>query len=79
MESKSFEVFTVVKIQDAVCWVVTPCSVAVGYNPEDGGRKVLRNFGTTLQHYTASQPRRPRLGVKLDFRHIREQQSKVIK
>jgi hypothetical protein len=26
---------------------------------EDGGKKVLRNFGILLQHYTASQPKRP--------------------
>jgi expansin (peptidoglycan-binding protein) len=27
-----FEVFTVVKIQVEVFWIVAPCSVAVGYN-----------------------------------------------
>jgi hypothetical protein len=36
-----------------VFWVVTPCS-------EDGGRLDLRNIGF-LQHYTALQPRIPRL------------------
>jgi len=28
---KRFEVFTVLKIQFELFWVVTPCSVAVGY------------------------------------------------
>jgi hypothetical protein len=39
------EVFTGVKIQAEVFWVVIPYSVAGGYqlhlHPEDGGRKVL--------------------------------------
>jgi hypothetical protein len=29
-------------------------------HPEDGGSKVLRSVDTLPQHYTASQPRRPR-------------------
>jgi hypothetical protein len=31
------EVFTAVKIQDEFFWVLTPCSVVVGYLPEDEG------------------------------------------
>jgi len=30
---------------------------------EDGGRMGLRNVGIQPQHYTASQPRRPRLEI----------------
>jgi hypothetical protein len=30
---------------------------------EAGGSKVLRNIGILPQHYTASQPRRPRLEI----------------
>jgi hypothetical protein len=33
--------------------------------PEDGCTVVLRNFGIITQHYTASQPRRPRLEYTL--------------
>jgi hypothetical protein len=44
-----YEVFTAVKIQVEVVWVVTPCGVAAGYHyfgrpcyiPEYGGSKVL--------------------------------------
>jgi hypothetical protein len=36
-----------------VFWIVTPCSVVVGY---------FWNFGNLLQNYTVSQPRRPPLG-----------------
>jgi len=54
--------------------VVMPCSVVVGYKRfgapcclhfqgEDGGSMDLRNVGILLKHYTASQPRRPRLDV----------------
>jgi hypothetical protein len=53
-----FPVFTAVKIEVEVFWVVTPCS---SNDPEDGGSKVLRNVDILPQHYTASQPRRPRL------------------
>jgi hypothetical protein len=37
-------------------------------HPEDGGSLDLRNVGILPQHYTASQPRRPRLeiGLKLN-------------
>jgi len=42
-------------------WIVTMCSVLVEYQREDGGSKVLRNVGMLPQHYTASEPRRPRL------------------
>jgi len=52
---------------------VTLCSVVVGYqcfggqcclhlqvlHHEDGGSMDLWNVGTLLEHYTASQPRRP--------------------
>jgi hypothetical protein len=62
-------------MQVVVFWVVTPCSAVVGYQhfrrpyclhlhsllPEDGGSMELRNVGILSQHYTASQPRRPRL------------------
>jgi len=44
-----------VKFQVEVLWIVTP---------EDGGSMVLRNDGILPQHYTASQPRRPRLESK---------------
>jgi hypothetical protein len=53
------EVFTAVKIPVGVIWVVTPCSVV----EEDGGSVYLRNVGILPQHYTASQPKRPRLEV----------------
>jgi len=43
---RGLENFTVVLIQVEVFWIVTPCSVVVGYH---------------WQHYTASQPRIPRL------------------
>jgi hypothetical protein len=57
--------------QVGVSRVTTPYNVAVGrqrfggpcclpYLPEDGDSKVLRNVGI-LQHYTASQPGKPRL------------------
>jgi hypothetical protein len=48
-------------------WVVTPCSVVVGDQRLGGPDclhiqgEVLRNGGGLPQHYTASQPRRPRL------------------
>jgi hypothetical protein len=32
-----FEVFTAVKIELELSCVVTPCNVAVGYHPENGG------------------------------------------
>jgi len=54
-----------VEIQVEVVWVVTPCSVVVGYrcclhHPEDGGTMDLRNVGIISQHYTALQSRTPR-------------------
>jgi hypothetical protein len=66
-------VFTVVKIEVEVFWVVTPCHVVVGYHhfggpyclylhPKDGGSIDLRNVYFLPQNYTASQPRRFRLG-----------------
>jgi len=45
-----------VNIQVQVFWVVTPCSVVIGYQLEDGGSKVLWNAGILLQHYMVSQP-----------------------
>jgi hypothetical protein len=56
-----FDISKAVKIPVEVLWVVTPCSVAVGYL-ENGVSKVLLNVSILLQHYTALQPRRPRLG-----------------
>jgi len=47
-------------VQVEVFWVVTPCSVVVGHR-RFGGPCCLRNVGILLQHYTASQPRGPRL------------------
>jgi len=74
LQSTRFEVFTAVKIQVEVFWVVTPCSVAVGHQRfgggglcslhlyrEAGGRKILRNDGILPQRFTALQNRRPRL------------------
>jgi hypothetical protein len=55
-----FDVFTAVKIHGEVFWIVTPCSVAVGYQ-EDGDNKILRNVGILPQHYKVSQLRRPQL------------------
>jgi len=66
------EVFTAIKIQVEVYWVVTPCSVAVGYHRFEGpccphftlsfgGSKVLRNDDILPRNYTASECRRPRL------------------
>jgi hypothetical protein len=58
------DVFAAVKIQVDVFGVVTKCSDVVGYQGvagpcrprvQDGGRKVFRNVGTQLQHYTTSQ------------------------
>jgi len=31
------------------------------FRPEDGGSMDLRNVGILPQHYTASQPQRPRI------------------
>jgi hypothetical protein len=66
-----FEVFTAMKIQLEVFWVVTPCSVVLGkqrfrgpcrlhLQDEDGGGMVPRNVGTLSQHYMKSQLRRSR-------------------
>jgi hypothetical protein len=62
-----YEASTAVKTQVKFFWVVTPCSVAVGYYRFIRtcclhlSRRNLRNFGILPQHYTAWQPRRPRL------------------
>jgi hypothetical protein len=50
-----FEVFTAVKNQADVFWVVTPCSVATPLDLEDEDDKVLWNIGILPQHYMASQ------------------------
>jgi len=51
---------------------VTTCNIVVGYqrfvgpcclHPEDGCSMDLWNVGILPQHYTASQPRRPRVEV----------------
>jgi hypothetical protein len=57
--------------------IVTMCGVAVGYQSfggyfclhhrENGGSKVLRNFGILPQQYIASQLRKPRLERVLDL------------
>jgi hypothetical protein len=64
-----YEVFTVMKIQDMVFWVVTPGSDVVGYkhlgrpccsyHPKEKGSKVLCNVGIVPHHYMALLPRRP--------------------
>jgi hypothetical protein len=56
LTSLRFEVFTAVKIQAEVFWVVTPCSVAVGYQ-RFGGIVVLRNVDPTaaLQSVTTQK------------------------
>jgi len=69
----SFETFTAVilKSRSSGFW---PCSVVVGYQRfggrccihlqgEDGGNMGLWHVGISPQHYTASEPRRPRLTV----------------
>jgi hypothetical protein len=48
--------------QVEVFWVVMPCGVMVGYR-RLGGPCCLR----PSQHYTASQPRRPRLEAAVNF------------
>jgi len=52
----------VMKIEDKVFWVVTPCTVVAGYQHFRGSMD-LWNVGILPQHYTASQPRRPRLEI----------------
>jgi hypothetical protein len=61
-----FEVFTVVKIQVKVFWIMTPCSVLVGYS-EGEGTMDLGNVGIIPQHYTVSQPRRTQPGGMIKF------------
>jgi hypothetical protein len=62
------EVFTAVKIQVEVFWVLKPCSVVLGYqlqlHHEDAGSMDLRDVGILPQHYTASEPRRHGLGLQ---------------
>jgi len=58
----SSETFTAVMFQVDVFWVGTPCSVVVGY--QCFWRPCcLWNVGILPHHFTASQPRRPRLGT----------------
>jgi hypothetical protein len=73
-------VFTVVKIQVEVFWLLTWCSVAVGYQrlrrillpPSSGrswrnqGSKFLRDDGMLPQSYTTSKARRPLLKTKFN-------------
>jgi hypothetical protein len=67
-----FKVLMVVKIQVEVFWVVTLCSVLVGYQhfggpcylclqDEGGGSRVLRSTGILPQHYMVSQSSTPQL------------------
>jgi hypothetical protein len=79
------KIFTAVKIQVDVIWVVTPCSVMVHYQrfggpcclhlqgevSEDGGSIDLWNVGILPQHYTASQPRKLLLAYELFFDAIK--------
>jgi len=55
----------VVMFQVEFFWVVTLCSLVL--HAEDGGIMDLRNAGILPQHYTASQPRRPRLDTRRLF------------
>jgi hypothetical protein len=64
-----FETFTM-QIGVEIFWVMTPCSVVVGYQRfgrsccphlQAEGNKVLRNFGILPHHFTALRPRSPRL------------------
>jgi len=53
---------TNMETQVEVSWAVTPRSVVAGhqrFSGEDGGSMDFRNVGILLQHYAASQPRRP--------------------
>jgi len=52
---------TIRNIGVEVFWVVTPCNA--------GDSAVLRHVGILPQHYTASQPRRPRLESSLPWKH----------
>jgi len=49
-----FEAFTAVKIHVEVFWILTPCSVVIGYQRFRGSMDHW-NFGIVKQHYTASQ------------------------
>jgi hypothetical protein len=40
--------------------LVSYSNITRRHNPEDGGSMELRNAGILPQHYTASQPRKPR-------------------
>jgi hypothetical protein len=53
LRGKSFEVFTAVKIQVEVFWVVTQCNVVLGY----------QSFGSPCC-LLGSQPRRPGLEIE---------------
>jgi hypothetical protein len=81
-----FEIFTAVKIQFEVFWVVTPFHRSMlppsSLHPEDGGSKFIRNVGILLKFYTASELRRLRhkyfyllfcMSVELGLSHEREE------
>jgi hypothetical protein len=56
-----FEVFTAVRFQVMVFWVVTPCIDVLRYlhlHGEDGGSMVFQSTGLLPHHYMVSQPRR---------------------
>jgi hypothetical protein len=55
------KVFRAMKIQVEVSGVAMPCSIVVGYQPEDGGGMTLQNTSILPQHYMVPQPRRPQL------------------
>jgi hypothetical protein len=44
-------------VQVEVFWIVTPCSVVLGYKhpPEGGGSMILRKAGMLPHHYKASE------------------------
>jgi hypothetical protein len=66
-------------LQIMAFWVVTLCTVVVGYqrfggpcylhlHPENGGSKVLRNTGVLPHYYMALQPRRLQLESSLPWK-----------
>jgi len=64
--NRSLEVFTVVRIQVEVFSVVTPWNVAVEYQRSRGACCLHLQgelVAISLQHYTASQLKRPRLAT----------------
>jgi len=66
----SFEAFAAVMFHVEVFWIVTPCSIVVGYQRFRGpcclhpqGSMDLWNVGILLLQYMVSQPRGPRLEI----------------